>query len=135
MELEIAALEANHTWSIVDLPPGKKLIGCRWVYKIKYKSTGEVERLKARLVAKGFSQQEGLDYGVTFSPVAKMVTVRSVVALAASKGWNIHQMYVHNAFLNGDLLEEVYMSIPASFARQGEYGKVCKLHRSLYGLK
>lgn len=135
MELEIAALEANYTWSIVDLPAGKKPIGCEWVYKVKYKSTGEVERLKARLVAKGFSQKKCLDYGETFSPVAKMVTVRSVIALAVSKGWNIHQMDVHNAFLNGNLLEEVYMTIPAGFARQREYVKVCKLHKSLYGLK
>lgn len=120
MQLEIAALESNKTWSIVDLPPDKKPIGCRWIYKIKYLASGQVERLKARLVAKGFSQKEGLDYGETFSPVAKMVTVRSIVALAASKKWFIYQMDVHNAFLNGDLLEEVYVEIPSGFARRGE---------------
>lgn len=136
MNLEIAALEDNNTWTFVNFPPGEKPIGWKWVYKVKYKATCEVERLKARLVAKGFSQQEGLDYGETFSPIVKMVTVRTIIALAASKGWCIHQMDVHNAFLNDDLVEEVYMYIPAGFARQGELTtKVCKLHNSLYGLK
>ena len=120
---------------VVDLPPGKKLIGCRWIYNIKYLSSGEIERYKARLVTKGFSQKEGIDFSETFSPVAKMVTVRSVVALASSRGWYIYQMDVHNAFLNGNILEKVYMTIPSGFARQGETQKVCKLHKSLYGLK
>jgi len=135
MDLKIAALAANNTWSIVDLPPGKIPIVCRWIYKIKFLASGEVERFKARLVAKGFSQREDLDYGETFSPVAKMVTVRAVVALAASKGWYIYQMDVHNVFLNGDLNEEVYMEIPSGFAHKLESRKVCKLHKSLYGLK
>lgn len=99
MTAEITALELNNTWSIVPLPPSKTPIGCKWVLKIKYRAFGEVERYKARLVAKGYSQQEGLDYSKTFSPVAKMVTVRSVVALAASCGWFLYQMDVHNAFL------------------------------------
>ena len=99
MELKIAALESNKTWSIVDLPPGKKPIGCKSIYKIKFLASGEVERCKARLVTRSFNQKEGLDYGETFSPVAKMVTV---VALVASRGWYIYQMDVHNAFLNGD---------------------------------
>lgn len=135
MKLEIAALEDNNTWSIVDLPAGKTPIGCKWIYKVKYKASEEVERYKARLVEKGFSQQAGLDYSETFSPVEKMVTVRSLIALAASNQWCIYQMDVHNAFLNGDLIEEVYMQIPEGFVRQGESKKVCKLHKSLFGLK
>ena len=124
MKLEIAALESNQTWSIVDLPSGKIPIGCRWIYKVKYKASGEVERYKARLVAKGYSQQAGMDYFETFSPVAKMVTVRCVIALAVSKGWPMHQMDVYNAFLQGDLEEEVYMEMPEGFRKSGE-NKVC----------
>jgi len=135
MRSEIAALEDNHTWSLTELPPGNQPIGCKWVFKVKYLASGVVERYKARLVAKGFSQKEGLDYSETFSPVAKMVTVRSVLAVAAARHWSVFQMDVHNAFLQGDLPEDVYMVIPPGFCRQGATGKVCKLHKSLYGLK
>ncbi|KAL3376952.1 hypothetical protein AABB24_003396 [Solanum stoloniferum] len=134
MDQEIQALSTNKTWDIVDLPLGKSPIGCKWVYKIKFKADGSVERYKARLVAKGFTQQEGIDYHDTFSPVVKMVTVRCVVALAAQSGWCLFQMDVYNAFLQGDLFEEVYMSLPPGFGSQGE-NKVCRLLKSLYGLK
>ncbi|KAG8494583.1 hypothetical protein CXB51_012012 [Gossypium anomalum] len=133
MEEEISALESNNTWSVVPLPPGKFPIGCKWVYKIKYKASGEVERFKARLVAKGYSQKEGVDYGDTFSPVAKLVTVRAVLALASIFLWPLFQMDVFNAFLQGDLCEEVYMELPAGFCSQE--GTVCRLQKSLYGLK
>ncbi|XP_070009661.1 uncharacterized protein [Nicotiana sylvestris] len=133
MKAEISALEENHIWSVVELPTGKVPIGCKWVFKVKYTSSGEVERYKARLVAKGYSQKEGLDYTESFSPIA-MVTVRSVIAVAAAKQWPIFQMDVHNAFLL-ELLEEVYMDVPQGFASHGGSHKVCKLHRSLYGLK
>ena len=112
MQSEVAALEQNNTWVIVDLPSGKHPIGSKWVYKVKLKANGEVERYKARLVSKGYNQQEGLDYHETFSPVAKMVTVRTVISVAASHGWPLFQMDVHNAFLQGDLTEEVYMDLP-----------------------
>lgn len=105
MQLEIQALEDNKTWIVVDLPQGKHTVGSKWVYKIKYQANGEVERYKARLVAKGYSQQEGLDYHDTLSPVAKMVTMRCVIALAVSKGWNLFQMEVYNAFF----LKEIWM--------------------------
>jgi hypothetical protein len=134
MQDEIAALEENNTWILVDLPPNKKPIGCRWVYKVKLKSDGQVERYKARLVAKGYTQCEGLDYHETFSPVAKLTSVRLLLALVAAKHWFLHQLDVNNAFLHGTLDEEVYMTLPPGFANKGE-SKVCKLTKFLYGLK
>ncbi|RVX11871.1 Retrovirus-related Pol polyprotein from transposon TNT 1-94 [Vitis vinifera] len=134
MQSELAALEANHTWSLTSLPPGKKPIGCRWVYKIKRHSDGTIERFKARLVAKGYTQLEGIDYHDTFSPTAKMIIVRCLLALAAAQNWSLHQLDVNNAFLHGDFHEEIYMSPPPGLRRQGE-NLVCHLHKSLYGLK
>ncbi|KAH9650422.1 protein kinase domain-containing protein [Citrus sinensis] len=112
MEDEITALEKNNTWTLTHLPDGKKAIGSRWVYKIKYQSDGTIECYKARLVAKGYTQTEGIDYHATFSPVAKLVTVRALLSLAAVKGWILEQLDVSNAFLQGDLEEEVYMQVP-----------------------
>lgn len=134
MGSEIDALEINRTWTIEDLPKGKKAIGCQWVYKIKYKSDGTIERYKARLVALGNKQIEGEDYGETFAPVAKMGTVRLFLQAAAGKGWDVHQMDVHNAFLHGDRHEEVYMKLPPGF-HSADSTKVCRLKKSLYGLK
>ncbi|GAA0159498.1 transmembrane signal receptor [Lithospermum erythrorhizon] len=134
MRAEIRALENNGTWSMIELPAGKKALGSRWVYKIKYKSDGSLERLKARLVVFGNHQTEGIDYSDTFAHVAKMSTVRTFLAMAAVRGWELHQMDVHNAFLHGDLQEEVSMKPPPGFER-GVEGKVCRFHKSLYGLK
>ncbi|KAI9197977.1 hypothetical protein LWI28_007873 [Acer negundo] len=135
MQSELQALRANGTWSLTTLPPGKTPIGCRWVYKVKRRSDGSVERYKARLVAKGFTQLEGIDYQDTFSPTAKIIFVRCLLALAAARGWSLHQMDVNNTFLHGDLSEEIYMSPPPGLRRQGEEHLVCRLHKSLYGLK
>ena len=107
MASEIEALEKNGTWTVEDLPPGKKAICSKWVYKIKYNSDGTIERYKARLVILGNNQVEGIDYNETFAPVAKMVTVQTFLSVIAAKDWELHQMDVHNAFLHGDLVEEV----------------------------
>lgn len=85
MNVELQALADNHTWTLVDLPPGKVPIGCRWVYKVKYREDGSIERYKARLVEKGYTQMEGVDYFDTFSPVAKITTVRVLLSIASSK--------------------------------------------------
>ena len=134
MKKEITALEDNHTWDVTTLPPGKKAIGCGWIYSNKYRADGTVERPKARLVARGNRQKEGLDYKDTFTPVAKMNTVRFLLKLAAAKCWEIHQMDVRNAFLHGDLEEEIYMQLPPGF-KTTDLSKVCRLRKSLYGLK
>lgn len=133
MQHELQALEHNHTWTIVDLPPGKHSIGCRWVYKIKLRADGTIERYKARLVAKGYNQVEGIDFSDSFSPVAKAVTVRILLALAAQHNWLLHQFDVNNAFLHGYLDEVIYMDPPPGY--HVPKGRVCQLRRSLYGLK
>ncbi|RVX00652.1 Retrovirus-related Pol polyprotein from transposon RE1 [Vitis vinifera] len=101
---EICALEDNHTWKLVDLPQGKKLVGCK-------------------LVARGYAQTYGVDYYDTFSPIAKLNSIRLFMSIAASQQWMIHQLDIKNAFLHGDLEEEVYLEQPPGFVAQGEYGK------------
>ncbi|CAJ2647171.1 unnamed protein product [Trifolium pratense] len=134
MKTELDALERNQTWSLVDLPPHIKPIGCKWVYKIKHKADGSIERYKARLVAKGYNQIEGIDYFDTFSPVAKLTTVRVLIALASVNHWHLHQLDVNNAFLHGELQEDVYMQVPEGVTCDRS-NQVCKLNKSLYGLK
>ncbi|XP_042946557.1 uncharacterized protein LOC122279793 isoform X1 [Carya illinoinensis] len=136
MESEMDALHHNRTWDLVPLPPSKQPVGCKWVYTIKFHPNGSVERLKARLVAKGYTQTYGIDYEETFSPVAKISSVRVLISLAANLDWPLFQLDVKNAFLHGDLHEEVYMEQPPGFVAQGEYrGTVCRLKKALYGLK
>ncbi|PKI63536.1 hypothetical protein CRG98_016054 [Punica granatum] len=134
MAEEIQAMETNQTWTLETLPPGKQFIDCKWVFKIKRRADGSVERYKARLVAKGFTQIEGIDFHETFAPVAKLVTVRCLLTVAVAKGWEMHHMDVQNAFLHGNLDEEVYMKLPPGFSSCRE-GLVCRLRKSLYGLR
>ena len=129
MDKEIEALELNNTWTLTPLLASKSPIGCKWVYRIKYHSDGSIKRYKACLVAQGFT-----DYSKTFSPVAKSVSVRIVLSLAAVKRWFLHQMDVNNTFLHGDLVEDVYMCLLLGFHNKGER-LVWKLNKSLYGLK
>ena len=110
MQLEIAALYHNNTWDLVEPPVDVSVIGCKWVYKLKHKPDETIERYKARLVAKGYNQTHGLDYFETFSPGVKAATISIVLTIALSFQWQIQQLDVHNAFINGDLEEQVYMS-------------------------
>ncbi|MCO5604044.1 hypothetical protein L7F22_058201 [Adiantum nelumboides] len=112
---EIVALDVNKTWELVPLSEGKKDIGCKWLYKVKQKDDGTIERYKTRLVAKGYAQTYGIDYEETLALVAKMATVRTIIAVAADEGWFTHQMDVKNAFLQGELQEEVYVEQPPGY--------------------
>jgi Reverse transcriptase (RNA-dependent DNA polymerase) len=135
MTEELSALAQNSTWELVPPPPDVHLIGAKWLFKIKYNADGTVQRHKARLVAKGYSQQEGIDYFETFSPVIKPATIRIVLTIALSQHWPIQQLDVNNAFLHGDLQEVVYMEQPPGFSDPNKPHYVCKLKKALYGLK
>ncbi|GKC90051.1 putative RNA-directed DNA polymerase, partial [Tanacetum coccineum] len=112
MNNEMKALFRNNTWVLVDLPVKRKTIGCKWLFKIKYKSSREIKRYKARLVAKGFSQSEGIDYDETFNPVVKLITVRCIISLDVHINWPLLQLDVNNSFLYSDLHDDVYMDLP-----------------------
>nr|GEV99078.1 ribonuclease H-like domain-containing protein [Tanacetum cinerariifolium] len=122
MNNETDALYRNDTWEITDLPTGRKAIGGKWVYKIKYKSSGDIDRYKARYVVKGFNQKEGIHFDETFSPVVKIVTVRCVVNLVVQNNWSICQLDVNDAFLYGDLYETVYTTLPEGYFNPVEHG-------------
>ena len=129
------ALDDNGARDLVPLPIGKKAIGCRWVFVVKFNHDGSVARLKARLVAKGYAQTYGVDYSYTFSPIAKLTSIRLFISLAASYDWDLHQLDIKNVFLHEDFQEEVYMKQPPGFVTRGEIGKMCRLRKSIYGLK
>ena len=135
METEMKSLKENDVWELVELPKGKKKVGSKWVYKVKTGADGSVERYKARLVAQGYTQKFGTDYDETFSPVVRMESLRALLALSVQFGLQLHQVDVTTAFLNGELEEEVYMQQPKGFSREGEEHLVCKLKKSIYGLK
>ncbi|KAK4397290.1 Retrovirus-related Pol polyprotein from transposon TNT 1-94 [Sesamum angolense] len=131
MKSEIDALEQNYTWEVTPLPKDKRAIECRLIFKLKLKPDGTIGRQKVRLVAKGYNQIEGIDYFNTFLPVAKAVTVRTLLVVAASLQWHIHQMDINNAFLHGYIEEDIYMMPPKGYSVPP--GHVSKLRRSLYG--
>ena len=135
MQEEFESLIANGTWELTPLPKGRKAVKCKWVFKTKKDARGVVVRFKARLVAKGCSQVEGVDFSETFAPVAKFNTIRVILALAAAMGLEIHQMDVKTAFLNGELDVVIYMEQPEGFVQKGREHLVCKLRKTLYGLK
>uniref|UniRef100_H3G7R0 Reverse transcriptase Ty1/copia-type domain-containing protein n=1 Tax=Phytophthora ramorum TaxID=164328 RepID=H3G7R0_PHYRM len=134
LQTEYQALVANDTWEVVHLPKGRKILGCHWVFDVKYNPDGTVERFKARLVVRGNTQIHGVDFDEIFSPVARYESLRLLLAIATIKDFHVHQMDVSTAFLNGSLFEEIYMQQPHGF-RHGDASRVCKLKKSLYGLK
>jgi len=116
MQYEYHALVQNNTWTLTSLPDGANLVGCKWIFKLKYNSDGSLQRYKARLVAKGFQQFEGYDFTDTFSPIIKPTTIRIVLTIALTSWWPIHQIDINNAFLHGDLSSPVYMQQPPGFS-------------------
>ena len=132
---EMKALVGNHTWDIIEFSKDKKIVGCKWVFTVKYKSNGSIDRYKTRLVAQGFSQIYGINYEETFAPMTKLNSIRMLLSLTINLDWELFQLDIKNAFLNGELEEEIYMKIPLGLEKGQKVGKVCKLYRSLYGLK
>lgn len=130
----IASILENDTWEVVEKPPGANIIDVKWVYKVKYDTSGQVSRFKARLVAKGFKQQEGIDYNEVFAPVSKYTSIRTLMALVAEENMELELLDIKTAFLNSTLEEEVYISHPPGYP-QGPPGTVLRLKKSLYGLK
>ena len=126
-------MEQNNTWEYANLPPGRKAIPCKWVFKTKTDATGNIERRKARLVAKGFLQIHGVDFDETYAPTAKYASIRLLLSIAATADLEIHHIDVKNAYLHADLKEEIYMNSPPG--QQAPEGKVLRLRKALYGLK
>lgn len=135
MQEEYNALMYQKTWTLVPIPPDKNLVFCKWIFKIKWHAYGTIVGDKPRLVACGYSQEYGVDYEETFSLIVRHTTVRLILGLAAHSNWKLHQLDVKNAFLHGLLHEEVYMSQPGGFEDPSFPTYVCKLDKSLYGLK
>ena len=135
MKDKMKSMKDNGVWDLVELPGGVKLIGCKWIFKTKRDSKGNIVRYKARLVAKGFTQKEGIDYKETFSPVSSKDSFRIIMTLMTHYDLKVHQMDVKTVFLKGNVDETIYMVQPENFESNDSKQLVCKLKRSIYGLK
>jgi len=135
MKEEYDSLINANTWTLVDKPINKNVVGCKWVYKAKTDAQGHVVKHKARLVAQGYTQEYGIDYEEVFAPVARQTTFRTLLAVAGKEGLTVRHFDVKNAFLNGTLDETIYMAQPKGFEVQGKENMVCRLNKSIYGLK
>src|SRR3954469_1980747 len=132
---EFDTLQCNRTWQLVPRPPRANVITGKWVFRVKTRPDGSLERYKARWMVRGFHQRAGMDFTDTFAPVVKLGTIRAVLQLAASRTWPVHQLDVSNAFLHGHLDEQVFCQQPTGFVDTDHPDHVCLLFRSLYGLK
>ena len=135
MNEQIKHIEKNKTWTLVPRPKDKNVIGTKWVLKNELNEDGQVSRNKARLVFKGYSQEEGIDYGETFSLVARLEGFRTLLAYATHRGLKVYQMNVKSSFLNGILNEEIYTEQLEGFVDPNKRDMICKLHKALYGLQ
>jgi hypothetical protein len=135
MTEEHQSIMKNEVWEIVPRPKEKLVVTSKWVYKIKHAADRSVDKYKARFVAREFSQKEGEYYDETFAPVVRYTSIRAIISLAASMGWNLHQMDVKTTFLNGEIEEEVYIEQPQGFEVHSRDTHICRLKKSLYGLK
>ncbi|GJW77157.1 zinc finger, CCHC-type containing protein [Tanacetum coccineum] len=135
MKVELDSINRNNTWELTTLPKGHKAIGLKWVFKTKRDANGNIIKHKARLVAKGYIQEHGIDFEEVFAPVARMETIRLLLAIAANNKWEVHHLDVKSAFLHGDLKEEVYVTQPEGFIKRQDNGKVYRLIKALYGLR
>ncbi|KXJ76174.1 hypothetical protein RP20_CCG010184 [Aedes albopictus] len=132
---ELDSMKSNDAWELVDAPQGKRVLGCKWVFQLKRTADDKIARFKARLVAQGYNQQYGSEYDEVFAPVVRQTTFRTLMSVAAKRRMVVRQYDIKTAFLNGNLEEELFMRQPPGFVVKGAEGKVCRLKRSLYGLK
>ena len=135
LDIEYKSLVDYNTWELVEPPIGQNIVDSKWVFKVKYNADGSIERYKARLVAKGFTQKAGIDFEETFSPVVRYTSIRTLLAIVNQLDLELHQMDVSTAFLNGKMKENIYMSQPEGYIQEGKENMVCKLNKSIYGLK
>lgn len=135
MSREFNSTTENLTWDLVEVSEKMNVVGCRWVFTIKYNSDGTIDRYKARIMAKGYHQQQDIDYEDTFGPVIKSTTIRIVLGLAVNNDWPVRQIDVNTAFLQGHLNEEVFMAQPPGFSDSDRPSHVCRLKKAIYGLK